>query len=187
MTRSGRESYYYLTDATGKVLGAVDQAATRTHTYAYTPTGTGRATPTETVPQPYRFAGAYNDPTGLHRMGARYYGPALGRFTQPDPSGQEKNAYLYAGDDPINRTDPSGLLSFSDVLDTGSDILGVVSGCVAGVGAAAETGVIAYAAAAGGVVGAGVGSAVGTGAAVVTSCALGGAAGYYGADITSYG
>ncbi len=42
-------------------------------------------------------------------MGHRYYDPTLGRFTQLDPSGQETNPYLYAGGDPINNTDPSGL------------------------------------------------------------------------------
>ncbi|MGW1466572.1 RHS repeat-associated core domain-containing protein [Streptomyces sp. NPDC002308] len=126
MTRSGK-SYYYLTDATGNVLGAVDQAGTRTHTYAYTPTGTARTTPTETVPQPYRFAGAYNDPTGLYKMGARYYDPTLGRFTQPDPSGQETNPYLYAEGDPINRTDPSGLYSITDAVDDATDVTDAVS------------------------------------------------------------
>jgi hypothetical protein len=45
-------------------------------------------------------------------MGHRYYDPHLGRFTQPDPSGQETNPYLHATGDPINRTDPNGLLSF---------------------------------------------------------------------------
>ncbi|MGQ4354915.1 RHS repeat-associated core domain-containing protein [Streptomyces drozdowiczii] len=150
MTRSGK-SYYYLTDATGNILGAVDQAGTRTHTYAYTPTGTTRTTPTETVPQPYRFAGAYNDSTGLYKMGARYYDPTLGRFTQPDPSGQETNTYLYATGDPINHTDPSGLFSVGDALGVAGDaitgvqhladgdtkalwgdVLGVVAGGVAG-------------------------------------------------------
>lgn len=43
-------------------------------------------------------------------MGARYYDPNIGRFTQPDPSGQEKNPYLYAEGDPVNRIDPTGLL-----------------------------------------------------------------------------
>ncbi|MFC8998390.1 RHS repeat-associated core domain-containing protein [Streptomyces rochei] len=184
---TGGKSYYYLTDATGNVLGLADDTGKRTHTYAYGPTGLPRTTPTEAVPQPYRYAGAYADPTGLYKMGHRYYDPTLGRFTQPDPSGQETHPYLYAAGDPVNRTDPTGLFSFSDILDTGSKIFGVVSGCVSGIGAAASTGTIQYAAAVGGVVGAGVGSAVGAGAAVVGSCAVGGVAGYYGADIITYG
>ncbi|MET9985905.1 RHS repeat-associated core domain-containing protein, partial [Streptomyces rochei] len=28
---------------------------------------------------PYRYAGAYADPTGLYKMGHRYYDPTLGR------------------------------------------------------------------------------------------------------------
>ncbi|WP_406251395.1 RHS repeat-associated core domain-containing protein [Streptomyces cyaneofuscatus] len=35
-------------------------------------------------------------PPGLHHFAARYYDPNIGRFTTPDPSGQEKNPYLYA-------------------------------------------------------------------------------------------
>jgi RHS repeat-associated protein len=48
-----------------------------------------RTTPTEAVPQPYRYTGAYLDPTGLYKMGARYYDPQAGRFTQPDPSDRQ--------------------------------------------------------------------------------------------------
>ncbi|MFD9327851.1 RHS repeat-associated core domain-containing protein [Streptomyces sp. NPDC060065] len=84
-------TWFHVTDATGNVLGLVDEAGKRTHTYAYDPTGQARTTPTETTPQPYRYAGAYADQTGLYKMGARYYDPTLGRFTQPDPSGQETN------------------------------------------------------------------------------------------------
>ena len=123
---TGGKSYYYLTDATGNVLGLVDDAGKRTHTYAYGPTGLPRATPTEAVPQPFRYTGAYLDPTGLYKMGARYYDPQLGRFNQPDPSGQEKNPYLYAGGDFINNADPSGLLSIGGVLEglgKGSDLI----------------------------------------------------------------
>ncbi|MGW0337138.1 RHS repeat-associated core domain-containing protein [Streptomyces sp. NPDC003011] len=149
---TGGKSYYYLTDATGNVLGLVDDAGKRTHTYAYGPTGLPRGTTTEAVPQPFRYSGTYLDPTGLYKMGARYYDPQIGRFTQPDPSGQEKNPYLYAGGDFINNSDPTGPFSFSDILDKGSDVFGVVTGCVVGIGAAAETGVITYAAAVGGVV-----------------------------------
>ncbi|WP_258314850.1 RHS repeat-associated core domain-containing protein [Streptomyces sp. Act143] len=112
---TGGKSYYYLTDATGNVLGLVDDAGKRTHTYAYGPTGLPRGTTTEAAPQPFRYTGAYLDPTGLYKMGARYYDPQIGRFTQPDPSGQEANPYLYAAGDPINNSDPTGLFSFPDV------------------------------------------------------------------------
>ncbi|MFF5313592.1 RHS repeat-associated core domain-containing protein [Streptomyces massasporeus] len=37
--------------------------------------------------------GGYQDPTGLYHFQARYYDANIGRFTQPDPSGQEKNPY----------------------------------------------------------------------------------------------
>ncbi|MFE1013776.1 RHS repeat-associated core domain-containing protein [Streptomyces sp. NPDC058794] len=178
---TGGKSYYYLTDATGNVLGLADDAGKRTHTYAYGPTGLPRTTPTEAVPQPYRYAGAYADPTGLYKMGHRYYDPTLGRFTQPDPSGQETNPYLYAAGDPINNMDPSGLGfldSVSNFLEDTNDIWGAVTGCVAGVGAAAETGIIAAASTFG---------PWGTAGAVVTSCAVGGVLGYNNAEIITYG
>jgi RHS repeat-associated protein len=134
----------------------------------------------EPVAQPYRFAGGYQDPTGLYHLEHRYYDANIGRFTQPDPSGQEKNPYLYAEGDPINRIDPDGLLSFGDVadwLDKSNDWVGAAVGCVAGIEAAASTGTITYASAVGGVVGAGVGSTVGAGVAIATSCAVGAVAG----------
>ncbi|MFI6370147.1 RHS repeat-associated core domain-containing protein [Streptomyces sp. NPDC050546] len=106
MTTGGKSSYCR-TDATGNVLGLVDATGKRTHTYAYGPTGLPRGTTTEATPQPHRYTGAYLDPTGLYKMGHRYYDPALGRFTQPDPSGQETNPYLYAAGDCINRTAPT--------------------------------------------------------------------------------
>ncbi|SDC65599.1 RHS repeat-associated core domain-containing protein [Streptomyces prasinopilosus] len=108
---TGGSSYYYLTDALGSVVALADGSGTKVNTYDYSPRGVQRATTTEKVPQPYRFAGGYQDPTGLYHYAARYYDPHLGRFTQPDPSGQEKNPYLYAEGDPVNRIDPSGLLS----------------------------------------------------------------------------
>ncbi|MER7900823.1 RHS repeat-associated core domain-containing protein [Streptomyces sp. NPDC096046] len=125
---TGGKSYYYLTDATGNVLGLVDDTGKRTHTYAYGPTGLPRGTTTEAAPQPHRYAGTYLDPTGLYKMGHRYYDPTLGRFTQPDPSGQETNPYLYAGGDPINNSDPTGLFGLPDL---GSAIGGAVAGLAA--------------------------------------------------------
>ena len=50
-------------------------------------------------------------PTGLYYNRARYYDPQLGRFISEDPIGLEGgiNAYAYAGNDPVNGTDPFGL------------------------------------------------------------------------------
>ncbi len=69
-------------------------------------------------------------------MGHRYYDPALGRFTQPDPSGQETNPYLYAAGDPINFTDPAGLGFLNAVKRVGKKSMatavgGGVTGCIA--------------------------------------------------------
>lgn len=52
------------------------------------------------------------DQSGLMYMRNRYYDPNSGRFTQEDPSGLAGGANLYgfAGADPVNRTDPFGLL-----------------------------------------------------------------------------
>ncbi|MFB7931965.1 RHS repeat-associated core domain-containing protein [Streptomyces sp. NPDC056039] len=109
---TGGKSYYYLTDAVGSVVALADESGTKVNTYAYSPRGVERGTTTEQVSQPYRFAGGFQDPTGLYHFAARYYDPNIGRFTSPDPSGQEKNPYLYAEGDPVNRIDPSGLASF---------------------------------------------------------------------------
>ncbi|MEU9983571.1 RHS repeat-associated core domain-containing protein [Streptomyces sp. NPDC050856] len=176
--RTGGKSYYYLTDATGNVLGLVDEAGTRTHTYAYNPTGRARTT-TETIPQPYRFAGTYADPTGLYKMGARYYDPNTGRFTQPDPSGLEKNAYLYAEGDPVNRIDPTGL------FDWGAAIGGGVVGALA-LAAGTALGGPVVGGALGGCAGAAVGTAIsgGSGSDAAKACAVGGVFGAVGGALT---
>jgi hypothetical protein len=55
-------------------------------------------------------------------MRARYYNPAVGRFTSADPLRQspvgEKGDfqfYVYTGNDPVNQTDPSGQLTLKEL------------------------------------------------------------------------
>jgi RHS repeat-associated protein len=60
------------------------------------------------------FIGERPDPeTGLLYLNARYYDPALGRFVSPDDwdptlAGVGTNRYAYAGNDPVNGSDPNG-------------------------------------------------------------------------------
>jgi RHS repeat-associated protein len=140
--RTGGSSYYYLTDAQGSVLGLVDAVGRRTATYTYDPLGKARTT-TQTVPQPYRFQGTYLDPSGLYKMGARYYDPTLGRFTQTDPSGKETNPYLALGADPVNHIDPNGTFSLGKFLEgTGAAAVAVGSAAAAVATASACTTIV---------------------------------------------
>ncbi|HMD46094.1 MAG TPA: RHS repeat-associated core domain-containing protein [Acidimicrobiales bacterium] len=90
-----------LTNATGSVVG--------TYTYdAYgNPTHTGTAT------TPIGYAGGYADAeSGLLYLVNRYYDPATGQFISVDPAlAQTNQPYGYAGDDPVNGSDPSGDLT----------------------------------------------------------------------------
>jgi RHS repeat-associated protein len=73
---------------------------------------------------PFGFGGGLLDrDTGLIRFGARDYDPALRRWTAPDPLGVaagDVNRYRFVHDDPINRSDPSGLCDVVTVGLTGS-------------------------------------------------------------------
>jgi RHS repeat-associated protein len=91
---------------------------TNSYTYsAYGVTTETKAALTN-VFNPWRYAGQYQDTTtGLYKMGARYYQAELGRWTQRDPSGQDANAYLYVGGNPINLTDATGLNPVSCLFD----------------------------------------------------------------------
>jgi len=115
-------NYYATLDNVGSVLLLIDGSQTTAAAYTYDPygvtltnTGTGGVNTTNH----YRYATGYTDPTGLIKLGARYYNPQLGRFTQPDPSGQETNRYAYAADNPSTFNDRSGTNTAYSIGDAG--------------------------------------------------------------------
>jgi RHS repeat-associated protein len=60
----------------------------------------------ETGPPPHRYTGVYRDPTGVYKMGHRYYEPRNGRFSQPALAGHETNPCLSADGDPVSKATP---------------------------------------------------------------------------------
>lgn len=70
-----------------------------------------------TVPGDIQFLGkTRDDQSGLTLLGARYYDETTGAFISVDPildlaDPQQWNAYAYAGNNPVTRSDPSGLLA----------------------------------------------------------------------------
>lgn len=64
---------------------------------------------------------------GLYHYKARAYHPGLGRFAQPDPIGYAAgaNLYAYAGGDPINWTDSTGLTRAGQIVQTGETCISV--------------------------------------------------------------
>jgi RHS repeat-associated protein len=112
---------YHLQDTHGSTRRLTDSAGRVTDTYDFDAFGnlTGR---TGTTPNAYLYTGQQLDGTlGLYYLRARYYDPALGRFLTMDPapgdllSPETLHRYVYATGDPINRQDPSGRTSLSEI------------------------------------------------------------------------
>ena len=114
----GGARYYFVPDGLGSTVATTGTGGAIVNSYKYDPYG-GVVTENETSVRPtsFRFAGGlYSSSVGLHKFGQRWYDQTLGRWTQEDPILQMKslkngNRYLYAGDNPVNQTDPMGLFS----------------------------------------------------------------------------
>lgn len=110
----GGVAYRLITDHAGSVRLVVN-AANGTIAQRLDYDSFGRVTQ-DTNPgfQPFGFAGGlYDAASGLVRFDARDYDAGTGRWTDKDPigfAGIDTNLYRYAGNDPVNRIDPEGLV-----------------------------------------------------------------------------
>jgi RHS repeat-associated protein len=110
---SGTTAYYHA-DGLGSTRALSDSAGVRTDAYSYDAFGAERMH-SGTAKQPFGYAGEQQDEElGLVFLRARYYDPQVGRFASKDPfvgldtDAQSRNRFVYADQNPVLLTDPSG-------------------------------------------------------------------------------
>jgi RHS repeat-associated protein len=107
--------YYAYGDGAGSVAGLIDSSGAQVATYSYDPYGNTTSTGPQAAINPFRFKGGYLDTTNYYKFGTRFYDAILGSWTQQDANAGSVqnpaavNRYPYAGDDPVNNADPSGM------------------------------------------------------------------------------
>lgn len=127
-------------DGLGSTVGLFNKRGTYDGGYSYSPYGETRAASTNAsvTANVIRYIAGELDASGFYKLGARYLDTATGRFTQMDPSEQEKAPFIYGSNNPINFSDPTGLMT-----DAQAELAGqVVSAAfdVAAIGLAVGTG-----------------------------------------------
>jgi RHS repeat-associated protein len=107
---NGSGALNYLNDALGSSVALTDGSGTVVGEYTYEPFGTTTTSGT-TSGNTFGFTGREADGTGLAFHRARYYDARLTRFISEDPAGFDGgiNLFAYAGNSPLNATDPLGL------------------------------------------------------------------------------
>ncbi len=138
-------TYFVLTDHEQSVrLLVQDAAATPTALFDYLPFGQAKGTPGGSDPAllVYRYTGQeWDEETQLYNYRHRLYDPAVERFYAPDPAHQYASPYVYTGDDPLQRTDPSGEFSWGTIVSSVEIGVGAAL-TVTGVGAPLGVGLI---------------------------------------------
>lgn len=125
------QAYFYVHDQRGTTRMITDNVGNVIASYFYGPYGQNpAATGAASVLQnnPFTYEGQYTDTeSGFVYLRARYYDPGTGQFLSVDPAvNVTGQPYAYAGDDPVNQSDPLGLYSYQfnwnigPIADTGT-------------------------------------------------------------------
>jgi RHS repeat-associated protein len=116
ISTSGTPTYYHH-DQLGSTRMLTSSSGTPTASFTYSAYGAPSArTGTQTTPLGY--AGQYtNSESGLQYLRARTYDPVTGQFLSLDPlRAITLSPYGYAENDPLNKSDPSGLSGCGDIM-----------------------------------------------------------------------
>ena len=111
--KTGGKTYFYIQEiGAAHVVGLISADSTKIKDrYRYAPFGQLEDS-LESVANPLRYTGReYDKESQLYYYRARYYDQSISRFVSEDPIGLAGgiNQYEYAGGDPVNANDPSGL------------------------------------------------------------------------------
>ncbi len=135
LLRTGGQTYYYNNDHLGAPRELVDRSGRVVWSADYRPWGAALVDASSTVDNPLRLPGQYFDAeTGLHYNFHRHYDPEIGRYLQTDPVGLlgGPNPYAYAGNNPANIVDETGLCPPCAVLAREAGKIAGVAGLAAG-------------------------------------------------------
>ncbi len=111
--RTQGNTYWLHADHQGSIQSITDDTGAEVQRQSYMPYG--KETATTSFAEATSFTGErLDDETGLVYLNARYYDPVLGRFTSPDllagvDTTARLNRYAYTLNDPVNKTDRSGM------------------------------------------------------------------------------
>jgi RHS repeat-associated protein len=121
-SQSNTQQIYYDYDGHGSVRALTDPNANVTDTYDYDAFG-NLIHSTGSTPNNYLFAGEqFDSDLGLYYNRARYLNVTTGRFWSMDPqdgddqSPMSLHRYSYAGAEPVDNRDPTGLEGLTDTL-----------------------------------------------------------------------
>jgi RHS repeat-associated protein len=110
---------YLMPDRQGSESVTVDSTSAAATFRSYTPYGGARGAQPTTWPgqRGWLGVGTSDTDTGLTDIGAREYDPTIGRFISRDPvfttdDAQSMGGYAYSANDPVDKSDPSGLCMF---------------------------------------------------------------------------
>ncbi len=101
--------YHYASDEQGSTIFITDKAGSVKNRYAYDAFG-NIIESEEQIPNRYQYTGQQFDQiTQQYYLRARFYNPAIARFTQEDEyHGDGLNLYVYCANNPVDYYDPSG-------------------------------------------------------------------------------
>ena len=111
------ETYYYILNLQGDVVQIIDANGVMQAEYVYSPWGEIISAEGDLAEiNPLRYRGYYYDSeTGFYYLQSRYYDPANRRFINADGlissnwSFSGLNMFAYCENDPVGRSDPSGI------------------------------------------------------------------------------